>query len=86
MSEQDWLALIESQELRIAALAVRLYAETHPRPTQVNQIQAGEMLGVTSRTIRNFIRAGKLRLNGCGLLPIESIDIIRSAFPASVRR
>jgi hypothetical protein len=85
MTEQDWLALIENQELRIAALAVRLYAETHPRPTQVNQIQAGKMLGVSSRTIRNYIRAGKLRLNGCGLIPIESIDIIRSAYPERVR-
>jgi hypothetical protein len=46
MSGQDWLALIENQELRVAALAVRLYAETYPRPTQVTQQQAAEMLRV----------------------------------------
>lgn len=35
---------------QIARRAVQLYAETHPRPTQVNQKQAAEMLGVSART------------------------------------
>lgn len=83
MIKRDHLASIEDRELRIAALAVRLYAETHPRPTHINQTQAAEILGVTSRTVRNYIRAGKLRLNSCGLLPIETIDAIRSADPRS---
>ena len=39
--KRDPLASIEDRELRIAALAVRLYAETHPRPSQVSQSQAG---------------------------------------------
>jgi predicted transcriptional regulator len=30
--------------LDIAAAAVRLYAESHPRPPHVTQSQAGEML------------------------------------------
>ncbi len=81
MTQRDPLSQIEERELRIATLAVRLYAETHPRPTQITQQQAAEMLGVTSRTVRNYIRAGKLRLNDCGYLPIEAIDAIRSAAP-----
>jgi excisionase family DNA binding protein len=71
MSDQD---LIE----RVARRAVQLYAETHPRPTQVTQRQAAEMLGVSTRTVRNYIRAGKLKLNRAGNLPIEAVDEIRA--------
>jgi predicted site-specific integrase-resolvase len=58
---------------------MKLYAETHPRPTQVNQQQAAEMLRVSPKTVHNYIRAGLLKLNGCGLLPIEAVDKIRTA-------
>lgn len=34
----------EDQTLRIAARAVQLYAETHPRPAQVTQKQAAERI------------------------------------------
>jgi hypothetical protein len=71
--------LDEASVLRIAHRAVQLYAETHRRPTQVNQTQAAEMLGVSTRTVRNYIRFGSLRLNGAGLLPIEAIDAIRAS-------
>lgn len=71
MSERD---VIE----RAAFRAVQLYAETHPRPTQVTQTQAAEMLGVSTRTVRNYIRAGKLKLNNAGNLPIEAVDAIRA--------
>jgi hypothetical protein len=67
---------IDDRELRIAFLAVRLYAETHPRPSQVTQTQAAEILGVSTRTVRRYIRTGHLKLNGCGYLPIEAIDAI----------
>lgn len=62
-----------------AVRAVQLYAETHPRPTQVSQAQAAEMLGVSTRTVRNYIAGGKLKLNGRGQIPIEAIDKIRTA-------
>lgn len=64
---------------RVALRAVQLYADKHPRPTMVTQAQAAEMLGVSRKTIYNYIRAGHLRLNKCGQLPIESIDAIRDA-------
>ena len=54
--------------------AVRLYAESHPRPTQVNQLQAAEMLGLSRVTIGKMVRHGKLRLNKCNMIPIEQID------------
>lgn len=85
MSERDPLDEIGDNEMRVAAKAVRLYAQTHPRPTQINQSQAAEILGVTSRTVRNYIRAGKLRLNSCGLLPIETVDAIRALPPQKLR-
>jgi hypothetical protein len=78
MSERD-PGLTEEQIARVAARAVRLYAETHPRPTQVTQMQAAEILGVAPRTVRRYIRAGKLKLNGGGYLPIEAVDAIRSS-------
>lgn len=75
MSEPDDQALIERAALR----AVQLYAETHPRPTQVSQQQAAEILGVSSRTVRRYIRSGLLKLNRCGQLAIEDVDAIRSS-------
>ena len=48
----------ERELVRIAARAVQLYAETHPRPTQASRAQAAEMLGVHPKTIRNYIIAG----------------------------
>lgn len=69
-------------EIDIALAAVRLYAETHPRPTHVNQRQAADMLGISDRTVRNMIRRGELRTNRCGLIPVEEIDAARSALPA----
>lgn len=68
--------MIDDRELRIAFRAVRLYAETHPRPAQVTQKQAAEMLGVHPKTIRNYVAAGKLKLNGCGLISIGAVDAL----------
>ncbi|KVU10699.1 hypothetical protein WK62_05405 [Burkholderia ubonensis] len=65
-----------SEELTIARRAVQLYAETHPRPPQVNQKQAAEMLGVSARTVHNMIKAGTLKLNRCGMIPIDQIDAV----------
>ncbi len=64
--------------LQVAFLAVRHFAETHPRPTQVNQSQAAEMLGISYPTVRKLVRSGILPLNDCGLIPIESIDRART--------
>jgi hypothetical protein len=65
-------------ETEIVDLAIKRYAEKCPRPTQVNQKQAAEMLGVSARTVHNMIKAGTLRLNKCGMIPIELIDDARA--------
>jgi len=65
--------------IEIATQAVRLYAETHPRPTHVTQVQAAQMLHLSRDTIRKLIRTGTLRLNACGLIPIEQVDAARRA-------
>jgi len=69
--------------LDIAMMAVRLYAETHPRPSQVTQAQAAEMLNLSRATVSRMVQAGTLRLNKCGLIPITEIDLaLQSRRPA----
>lgn len=63
-----------SEALEVAVTAVRLYAEMHPRPSQVTQLQAAEMLGVSRATVSRMLKAGTIRLNKCGLIPISEID------------
>lgn len=62
--------------LEIAHHAVRLYAETHPRPPHVTQKQAAVMLDLSAPTVSRMVRAGTLRLNGAGLIPISQIDAL----------
>lgn len=60
--------------LEIATKAVRLYAESHPRPPHVTQAQACEMLRLSSPTVRRLIRSGALRLNAAGMIPVSEVD------------
>ncbi|WP_322021132.1 MULTISPECIES: hypothetical protein [unclassified Burkholderia] len=68
------LAGDEGRELAIAIRAVQIYAERHPRPLQVTQRQAAEMLGLSKNTVCKMVRTGHLRLNRCGMVPIEQVD------------
>jgi hypothetical protein len=70
-------------DLDIAIKAVRAYAEMHPRPTQVNQTQAAQMLGLSHPVVRKLVRNGVLPLNDCGQIPIEAVDLARAARKAS---
>ncbi|KVE31535.1 hypothetical protein WS68_16785 [Burkholderia sp. TSV86] len=58
--------------------AMQLYAETHPRPTQVTQLQAAEMLGISRHTVSKMVKMGQFKLNKCGMIPIELIDEARA--------
>lgn len=60
--------------LAVAFQAVRLYAETHPRPLHVTLGQAAEMLGIPMDLLMKMMSSKKLRLNDCGLIPIGDID------------
>ena len=68
-----------TEETKAALKALELYAARHPRPAQVNQKQAAEMLGVSARTVHNMLKAGTLKLNKCGMIPIELIDAVLEA-------
>lgn len=64
--------------LDIAEQAIRRYAESHPRPSQVNQRQAADMLNLSESTVSKLVRRGTLKLNRCGLIPISEIDRVLS--------
>ena len=68
-----------SETIAIAAAAVRLYAESHPRPPHVTKTQAAEMLGISRPTVDSLIRAGTLSLNRLGKIPISQIDAALAA-------
>lgn len=63
-----------SKELEIAKMAVQMYAESHPRPCHVSQVQAAEMLNVSRQTVARMIKSNQLSLNRFGLIPISEID------------
>lgn len=65
--------------LEIAEAAVRRYAESRPRPAHVTQMQAAEMLGLSRATVSRMVRAGTIRLNKCGMIPIVEIDRVIGA-------
>lgn len=62
--------------LNVAREAVRMYAETHPRPVHVTQTQAAEMLSLSRVTIGRLVKAGTLKLNKFGLIPVGQIDLL----------
>lgn len=63
-----------SDTVEIAVKAIQIYAETHPRPSQVTQDQAAEMVGVSPATISRMVKAGVLKLNKFGRIPVSEID------------
>lgn len=71
---QGTLSSVDANDLAIALKAIQAYAETHPRPSQVTQDQAAEMVGVSRATIHRMIRAGQIKLNKFGRIPIIEVD------------
>lgn len=67
--------------LQVAIEAVRVYAEMRPRPSHVTQKQASEMIGLSVPTVRKMIAVGTIKLNKCGLIPINEVDKAIEANP-----
>lgn len=65
--------------LELAIKAVEVFAAKHPRPSNVNQKQAAEMLGVSNATICKWVRSGRVRLNNAGMISITEIDRLLEA-------
>ncbi len=61
-------------ELQFAAKAVQIYAESHPRPVQVNKVQAAQMLNVHYHTVTAMVKSGIIKLNKCGMISMSEID------------
>ena len=69
-----------TEEMLTTALkAVQIYAESHPRPVHVNITQAADMLGLSRKTVTNRVKAGEIRINALGLIPIGEIDRVISS-------
>lgn len=65
--------------LETAIKAIELYAAKHPRPPHVTQSQAADMLNVSRATVCRMVRAGTFKLNRCGQIPIDQIDVALKA-------
>lgn len=65
--------------LELAIKAVEVFAAKHPRPSNVNQKQAAEMLGVSTATVCKWVRDGRIRLNNAGMISITEIDRLLEA-------
>jgi predicted DNA-binding protein (UPF0251 family) len=68
-----------SDLIQIAELAIKRYAETHPRPSQINQRQAAQMLGLSEKTISIMVKSGRINVNHLGFIPITEIDRVLKA-------
>lgn len=66
----------EMTELDIAVKAVQLYANMHPRPSQVNMTQAAQMLNISTPTMRKLLRNGTINMNKAGMISITEVDRI----------
>lgn len=65
---------MNSEVIQIAEAAVRLYAETHPRPPHVTQVQAAAMLNISESTMSRMVKTGRIKLNRFGMIPISEVD------------
>lgn len=65
---------MSEEALAIAAAAVRLYAESHPRPPHVTKSDAAVMLNISRPTLDKLIEAGLVRMNKLGKIPVSEID------------
>lgn len=61
----------ESAAIRVAAMFADKAAL---RPLHVNQSQAAEMLNLSVSTISRMVKAGNIRLNKCGMIPIDQLE------------
>ena len=68
------MAHFSSVELELVAKAIQTYAESHPRPVAVTQVQAATMLNVSKPTVCRMVKTGRIKLNALGQIPISEID------------
>ncbi|PRY07043.1 helix-turn-helix domain-containing protein [Paraburkholderia sp. BL25I1N1] len=67
--------LTEEQMLVLMQRAMDVYERQPPRPVHVTITQAAAILGLSRHTVSKKLKAGEFRLNRCGRIPIEQIDM-----------
>ena len=72
MHRSDFEDAIRDAAQRAADLAVRKMPKD--RPTQYNLKDAANEIGVHPNTITNMVKAGTIKLNAFGKVPVEQID------------
>lgn len=60
--------------IECARRGAQIYAERHPRLSQVTQVHAAQMLGLSAQMVGRMVREGLLKLNGLGMIPVSEID------------
>lgn len=70
---------VDQSIIATAVAAVRIYAESHPRPSHVTIGQAAEMLGISRPTVNRLLKTGALKFNECGRIPVIEIDRVLAA-------
>lgn len=70
---------MNTEHIEIALAAIQIYGASHPRPSEVTQEQACELLGRSAPYVRKLIRSRKLATNGNGRIPITEIDRMLAA-------
>ncbi len=66
--------MTEQEMIWVARIVTKTMMAEHPRPTQVNAVQAAEMLSLCPQTVRRMIKDGRLPINKCGLIPVVEVD------------
>jgi hypothetical protein len=77
ITREDLESVIREAARRGAEEALR--AISKDRPAQVNYTEAGKLLGRSRQTVANMARAGTIKLNASGLVPITEIDRVLAA-------
>ena len=77
MTKDDFVGVIENAARQAVAEAMRKIPKgDQPRPLHVTPKQAAEILGLSPTTVGKLVNSGKLKLNGCGMIPMLEIDRI----------
>ena len=72
-SELDAIIDATARKAVVEAIA-RMPKGDSPRPFQVTQGQAAEILRVSRATVSKMVKSGAFTLNKCGMIPISQID------------
>lgn len=77
MTREDLDAtIINAAKAAVDEAMRRIPSRNGARPLHVNQSQAAEMLNISRPTLSKLVKSGKIKLNACGLIPIDLIDSI----------